>query len=88
MELIKRVAGHTDYEIAAQLNVAGLLTGSGQPFDVTSARWVRYVDRIPSAHTDADPGELTIQQVAARLEVGVSAIYHWVQAGRVVSLHG
>jgi excisionase family DNA binding protein len=85
VEFIKRLAGHTDQEIAAELNVAGLRTGSGQPFDVTAVRWVRYVHRIPSAHTDVAPGELTIPQVAARLQVGVSAIYHWVQAGRLPS---
>ena len=76
VEVIKRLARHTDHEIAAELNVAGLRTGSGQPFDVTAVRWVRYVHRIPSAHADAAPGELTIPQVAARLQVGVSAIYH------------
>jgi len=36
VEFIKRLVGHTDHEIAAELNVAGLRTGSGQPFDVTA----------------------------------------------------
>jgi excisionase family DNA binding protein len=85
VEFIKRLVGQADHEIAAQLTLAGLRTGSGQPFDVTAVRWVRYVHRIPSAHTDSAPGELTIPQVAARLQVAVSAIYHWVQAGRLPS---
>ncbi len=84
LELIKRLVGHSDQEIAAELAAAGLCTGSGQPFDVTAVRWARHVHRIPSAHADTAPGELTIPQVAARLQVGVSAIYHWVQAGRLL----
>ena len=76
LELIKRLVGRTDQEIAAELAAAGLRTGSGQPFDVTAVRWACHVHRIPSAHADTAPGELTIPQVAARLQVGVSAIYH------------
>ena len=67
LELIKRLVGHSDQEIAAELAAAGLRTGSGQPFDVTAVRWARHVHRIPSAHADTAPGELTIPQVAARL---------------------
>ena len=79
------VAGHTDHEIAAELIAASLRTCSGGPFDVAAVPWVRYICRIPSAHAAAASGELTIPQVAARLQVGVRAIYHWIQAGRLPS---
>ena len=82
VEFIKRLAGHTDHEIAAELTIAGLRTGRGQPFDVTAVRWVRYVHRIPSAHADAAPGELTVPELAARLHVAVTVIHYWIQSAR------
>jgi len=83
VDLIKRMAGHADHEIVAELAHAGLRTGRGQPFDVTAVRWVRYIHRIPSAHTDAAPGELTVPEVAARLHVGLSTVHYWIRTGRL-----
>ena len=66
-----------------ELDVAGLRTGRGQPFNVTAVRWVRYLHRIRSAHADAAPGELTVPEVAARLHVGITVIQHWIRSGRL-----
>jgi len=38
VDLIKRMAGHADHEIVAELAHAGLRTGRGQPFEVTAVR--------------------------------------------------
>ncbi len=84
VELIKQLAGlYSDREIAAKLTAASLRTGSGHLFDATAVRWVRHIHRIPSAHPDTAPGELTIPQVAARLGVGVSVIYRWTRGSRL-----
>src|SRR5215472_5380107 len=83
VDLIKRMAGHADHEIVAELAHAGLRTGRGQPFDVTAVRWVRYIHRIPSAHADTAPGELTVPEVAARLHVGLSTVHYWIRTGRL-----
>ncbi len=83
--LITQQAGHSDRQIAATLAASGLRTGSGQPFDAKAVRYVRQTRRIPSAHADKRPGELTIAQVAMRLGVDLSVIYRLVERGHLLT---
>lgn len=85
VELVKQLAGRSDEDIARELNAAGLRTGLGRPFDVTAVRWVRHAHRVPSAHDDKAPDELTIPEAAARLGVRQSVIHRWVHVGRLAT---
>ncbi len=85
IELVKQLVGHSDEDIARELNDAELRTGLGRPFDATAVRWVRHAHRIPSAHDDKTPGELTIPEVAARLGVRQGVIHRWVHGGRLAT---
>jgi N6-adenosine-specific RNA methylase IME4 len=49
VELIKRLAPqHTNAEIAAELQAAGLRTGAGLPFNAQAVRFIRRASHIPA----------------------------------------
>lgn len=83
VELIEQLAGRSDQEVAARLVATGIRTGTGHAFDATAVRWVRHQRQIPSAHTERLPDELTIPEVAARLDVGESVIRRWIDSGKL-----
>ncbi len=83
--IAERAGKQRDDEVAAALNAVGLRTGSDRPFDATAVRWVRHTEGLPGAHADAAPGELTIPQVAARLDIGLSVVCRWIETGRLAA---
>ncbi len=86
--LVARLAPErTDAEIADILNAEGRTTGTGRPFDVEAVRWVRFAHRIRSRPLLA-PGELTVDQVATHLGIGVSAVYYWIDHGQLEARRG
>jgi hypothetical protein len=66
-----------DDQIAAVLNEAGLLSAKGKPFNVAMIRWIRYRHRI-SAPQLKRSDELTVQQLADRLNVSPHVVYYWI----------
>ncbi len=72
---------HTAQQLADHLNQAGYLTGSGRPFTEDSVRWMRWRNQLPKPNpTD---GEIGVEELARRLEVGDSVIYRWIKTGKL-----
>jgi len=83
--LIVRLGPSTsDQELVAQLNARGMKTGMGRPFDVAAVKWVRYVRRVASP-SGFHPGELSVDQVAARLGINADAVYYWIERGHLAA---
>ena len=82
IELVRRLSEHRDEHLVTELNAAGFRTGTGRAFDIAAVRWVRFAHQIPSAPRLA-PGELTVTGVAARLGTSESAIYYWIDQGKL-----
>jgi hypothetical protein len=82
-ELIGQLGPYTsDQELVAQLNTRGMKTGMGRPFDVAAVKWVRYIHRVP-APSGFEPGEINVDQVAARLGISADAVYYWIERGHL-----
>jgi hypothetical protein len=83
---------HTDEEIAACLNHEGFTTGKQRPFTASRVQWVRFAHDIPlgpSKRPDAYPtgtrpdGRYSARAAAELLNVDVSTIAAWCQAGKL-----
>jgi len=87
VQLIARRGAHrTDEQLVAELEAAGLRTGTGLAFDARAVRWVRYAHKIPSPpRLVLAPGELTVRQVAERLGVSDGAVYYWISHGQLAA---
>ena len=72
-----------DEQLAAELNAAGVPTGTGRPFDVAAVRWLRFAYRIPVPAPPLEPEELTVADVAARLGIARDAVYYWIEHGQL-----
>ena len=84
-ELIGQLGPYTsDQELVAQLNTRGVKTGMGRPFDVAAVKWVRYIRRVP-APSGFQPGELSVDQVAARVGISANAVYYWIERGHLAA---
>lgn len=88
LELIARMAeDHSNTEIAAQLQAAGVHTPRGRPFDRGNVSSVRCRYKIPSGPVRHD-GELTPGEIARRLGISKNAIYYWIRHGQLQSRRG
>jgi excisionase family DNA binding protein len=88
LELIRRLGPHrSNAEIATELQAAGLRTGTGKAFDERTVCNLRSRYRIPAASALSD-GELTVSQVAERLGVSTTVIYHWIARGKLLARRG
>jgi len=91
--LISQLAtDHTDQQIAAALNQAGIRPGKGGEFTARKVNWIRYAYRIatgcperPAAFNDQPRGDgrYSAKAAAQILNVDVSTIADWCQAGRL-----
>jgi len=89
IELTRQLAvSHTNAQIAERLNAAGLHAGTGGPFAATHVQWIRWRHKIPYPATMARDGELTVRQLAERLDVSTGVIYAWIQARKLIARHG
>ena len=89
VELTRRLAAdHTNAQIAEQLNAAGLRTGTGEPFDDTAVRWLRwrYQIRLPRAA----PGRRRDHRHATRRAPRRlhSVVYAWITTGKLTARRG
>jgi hypothetical protein len=83
IEIAKRLgASRTNAELAAELNHAGLKTGTGRYFNAASIHWIRYAYDIGRPQLLA-PGELSVKQVAARLGIAPDALYYWISLRQI-----
>jgi excisionase family DNA binding protein len=72
----------SDQELVAQLNIRGMKTGMGRPFDVAAVKWVRYTHRVPCP-SPFTSGEMSVDEVAARLTISADAVYYWIEHGQL-----
>jgi DNA invertase Pin-like site-specific DNA recombinase len=84
--------GHTDSQIADQLNAAGWKSGRGGLFTANKVQWIRYVHGIRSACPESPAacargergdGRCSAQAAAEALNVDVSTIAAWCQSGQL-----
>ena len=88
LELVNRLGPHhSNTEIAAELNAAGLRTGTGRPFDAQAVSSLRCFHHIPGPLLLRD-NELTASQVAERLGIAPSVVYAWISTGKLHARHG
>jgi excisionase family DNA binding protein len=88
LELIARLAeDHSNTEIAAKLQAAGVRTPRGRPFTEVNVSSVRCRYNIPSGPLSRD-GELTPGEVAALLGVSRNTVYYWIRHGQLQARHG
>lgn len=84
IELVRRLSERSDEELVAALTAAGIATGAGRAFNVAAVRWLRYAHQAPAAPRSLlAPGEFTVAQVAARLDVAEGVVYHWISCGQL-----
>jgi hypothetical protein len=85
-------ADHTDAQIASILNEEGLTPGMGSAFTAAKVHWVRYAYGITSgcpaapgacASGQRGDGRYSVQAAAALLNVNISTVVTWCQAGRL-----
>ena len=69
-----------DDKVAETLNLEGRLSAMGKSFNITMIRNIRRVYSIPSAVLKRS-GELTVKEVAEKLEVSPNVIYYWIKQG-------
>lgn len=82
VELVKRrkLEGQRDTDIAAELRALGLRTARGHQFETRDVRNVRHSLGL-ARPSPLEPGELTVTQVAARLDVKPGTVYYWIRTG-------
>jgi DNA invertase Pin-like site-specific DNA recombinase len=82
IELVKRrkLEGQRDTDIAAELRALGLRTARGHQFETRDVRNVRHSLGLARPSL-LKPGELTVTQVAARLDVKPGTVYYWIRTG-------
>jgi DNA invertase Pin-like site-specific DNA recombinase len=93
VERVQQLAtAHNDYEIADRLNEEGFTPGTGGVFTKSKVSWIRHAYQIPSQCADwpglypsgqRGDGRYSAKAAAALLNVTVSTIAEWCQAGRL-----
>jgi len=84
-------ASHTDHQIATVLNQDGYTAGLGGAFTGAKVQWIRWKYALPRPHPSRPDqprgdGRYSARTAAALLNVDVSTIAEWCNAGRLESL--
>jgi DNA invertase Pin-like site-specific DNA recombinase len=88
VEMIRQLGPVTpSTQLASQLNAAGLVTGTGRPFDFKAVQWIRRVHQIPAPPPYAD-GEISVAQAASRLGCSTDVIYYWIRNAQLDARRG
>ena len=88
LELISRLGPHrTNAQLAAVLQAAGQRTGTGLPFTASRVRSLRNHRQIAHPRLLSDD-ELTVKQVAARLDISSWTIYDWIKDRKLTARRG
>ena len=72
----------TDPQIATALNQERVLSAKGKPFTPSMIKWIRYRHAIPVPALKGHE-ELTVGEVASRLNVGRNVVYYWIERGHL-----
>ena len=72
----------SDPQIVEALNQQGLRSSHGLPFTLSMVKWIRYRYGVPLTSL-MRPGELTVQQLAQRLGVGIGVVHYWIKHGTI-----
>ena len=72
----------SDPQIVETLNQQGLRSSHGLPFTLSMVKWIRYRYGVPLTSL-MRPGELTVQQLAQRLGVGIGVVHYWIKHGTI-----
>ena len=70
----------TNAQIATVLNQEGLKSSTGKPFTPSMISWMRFKHGIPSPRLKR-PAELTVKEVAQKLDVSTGVVYYWIRNG-------
>jgi DNA invertase Pin-like site-specific DNA recombinase len=81
IDLVRTMAAHTNEEIIAALQAAGLFRRGGRPFDATAIHRIRHAYHVPVPAFEPAPGALTVRGVAQRLGLETETVYDWIRAG-------
>ena len=85
VEIARRLGAiRTNAELAAELNHAGLKSGTGKCFNAALVQWIRYAYDVDQLQPLA-PGELSVKQLAARLGIAPDVVYCWISKGRLIA---
>jgi excisionase family DNA binding protein len=74
--------GMRDSDIAAELRAHGARTARGHEFGPHDVRNVRHTIGL-TRPSPIEPGELTVNEVAARLGVKPGTVYYWLRTGEI-----
>jgi len=72
----------SDPQIAAALNQESVLSARGKLFTPSMIKWIRHRHAIPVPSLKG-PKELTVGEVAIRLNVGRNVVYYWIERGHL-----
>jgi hypothetical protein len=76
---------HCDREVAEILNQRGLQTWEGKPFNLKKIAFIRTAYKLASRYERLRRrGMLTTREVAARFNVGETAVYQWGREGIII----
>lgn len=79
VEQVRTLAMHSsDKEIAQTLNEQGVMTNKGNPFTVSSIRWIRYKHSIPAPKLKHE-NELSVKEVVEQFNVSSHVVYYWIE---------
>lgn len=88
IERVRQLAQNmTDPEIVDQFNRESLKSNKGNPYTVSSIRWIRHTNNIPS-YNQRKPGELTITEVAAKFNVSHYVVRYWIDRKMITARKG
>jgi DNA invertase Pin-like site-specific DNA recombinase len=89
VELTRSLApDHTNAQIARRLHAAGFRTRKGEPFQAKHVQWIRWRHKITYPDTMARDGEVTVSQLAERLDISPNVIYAWIKTGKLAARRG
>ena len=74
----------TDQQIVTELGRRGESSATGQPHTLHTVKWIRWKYRVPAPMLKR-PGEVTVQELAARLQVSPGVVYYWAERGIIDS---
>ena len=72
----------TDSQITATLNQENLLSAKGKRFTLSMIKWIRHRHSIP-APSLKQPHELTVGDVAGKLNIKPGIVYYWIERGHL-----
>ena len=76
---------HCDREVAEILNQRGLQTWEGKPFNLKKIAFIRTAYKLASRYERLRRrGMLTTREVAARFNVGETAVHQWGREGLII----